>query len=486
MPRTNRYLEGNYGPVSDEVTETELDVYGTLPAYLDGRYLRNGPNPVVAPEPATYHWFMGTGMVHGVRLRDGRAEWYRNRWVRAGAVSDALGEPRKAGPVHAGFDFAANTNVVGHAGRTFAIVEGGGRPYELTTELDTIGPTNLDGTLPGGYTAHPKRDPITGELHAVSYFFGWANKVQYSVIDRDGRVRRVVDVEVTGSPMMHDFSLTEDHVVFYDLPVTFNAGTATAGAPRLIRGIARRMTERIVGRRHIPAPVAAAMMRQAGGGVFPYLWDDQYPARVGVMRRENDGADVHWFDVEPCYVFHPLNAYDDGEQIVLEVVRHPRMFATDQLGPNEGAPTLDRWTINLAAGKVIEERLDDRGQEFPRVDERLVGKRHRFGYTVGFAPKGDGDTDLAANALFKHDLATGETEVRTFGRRAGAGEFVFVPSRPDAAEDDGVLMGYVYDGETDRSDLVLLDAASLEAVATVHLPVRVPYGFHGNWVATAV
>jgi carotenoid cleavage dioxygenase len=223
------------------------------------------------------------------------------------------------------------------------------------------------------------------------------------------------------------------------------------------------------------------MMGSMGNVGFPYSWNPDYPARVGVMRRDSDGSDVRWFDVEPCYVYHPLNAYDDGDRIVLDVVRHPRMFATDHRGPNEGAPTLDRWTVDVAAGKVLEERFDDRGQEFPRVDERHIGKRHRFGFTVGFAPNDKGDTDLTANALFKHDLVTGKTDVRTFGPNSGAGEFVFSPSTPQAAEGDGVLMGYVYNGDTDRSDLVLLDAASLETVATVHLPVRVPYGFHGSW-----
>ena len=194
--------------------------------------MRNGPNPIGAVDPATYHWFLGTGMVHGVRLRDGRAEWYRNRWVRSGEVADALGEERRPGPMHAGFDFAANTNVIGHAGRTFAIVEGGGRPYELTDELDTIGPCDFDGTLPGGYTAHPHLDPATGELHALSYFFGWGSTVQYSVLGADGRVRRTVDIDVGGSPMMHDFSLTTDHVVLYDLPVTFDAAARPSSAPR--------------------------------------------------------------------------------------------------------------------------------------------------------------------------------------------------------------------------------------------------------------
>src|SRR5688572_15703434 len=152
---SNPYLEGNFGPVREELTVTELEGTGAIPAQLDGRYLRNGPNPVVDPDPATYHWFMGSGMVHGIRLRDGRAEWYRNRWVRSANVSKALGESPRPGPVFAGFDFSANTNVIGHAGRTFAIVEAGARPYELTDDLETVGPCDFDGTLPGGYTAHP-------------------------------------------------------------------------------------------------------------------------------------------------------------------------------------------------------------------------------------------------------------------------------------------------------------------------------------------
>jgi len=446
----NRYLEGNFAPVHEEITATGLPVTGTIPDHLDGRYLRNGPNPVVAPDPAAYHWFLGSGMVHGVRIRGGRAEWYRNRWVRSAEVAKALGEEPRPGPVFAGFDFSANTNVIAQAGRFFAIVEAGGRPYELTGELDTVGPCDFDDTLPGGYTAHPHRDPETGELHAVSYFFGWGNQVQYSVTGTDGRVRRTVDIEVGGSPMMHDFSLTARHVVIYDLPVTFDLDLVAAAAP--------------------------------GADAFPYAWNPDYPARVGVMPREGDGSDVRWFEVEPCYVYHPLNAYDDGsDRIVLDVVRHPKMFATDRNGPNEGPPTLDRWTVDLSGGKVLEERLDDRGQEFPRVDERLTGHRHRFGYAPAVGTDA-GDIDLTGS-LLKHDLVAGRREVRSFGPGRRAGEFVFVPSGSDAAEDEGVLMGFVHDDESDRTDLVLLDAGTLEDVARVHLPARVPYGFHGNWIS---
>jgi carotenoid cleavage dioxygenase len=443
MATVNTYLEGSFAPVEEEVTATGLAVTGTLPAHLDGRYLRIGPNPLGAADPDTYHWFTGSGMVHGVRIRDGRADWYRNRWVRSAEVAAALGEEPRPGPVHGDMDVAANTNVIGHAGRTFAIVEAGARPYELTDELDTVGPCDFDGTLPGGYTAHPKRDPESGELHAVSYFWGWGNQVQYSVIDAAGKVRRTVDIPTTGNPMVHDFSLTAGHAVIYDLPVTFDMELAMTGRP------------------------------------LPYAWNPEYPARVGVLPRDGGAADVRWFDVEPCYVFHPLNAYDDGDRIVLDVVRHSKMFATDRHGPNEGPPSLYRWTVDLAAGKVLEQQLDDRPQEFPRVDERVVARSHRFGYSVGTG----GDT-LLGEGIVKHDLAAGTSKTHSFGPGTNPGEFVFVPSSPDAAEDDGVLMGFVYDQASDRSNLALLDATTLDEVATIHLPVRVPQGFHGNWVPT--
>ncbi len=478
------YFEGNYRPLREEVTVTELAVTGTIPGHLDGRYVRNGPNPVLDPDQATYDFFLGAGMVHGVRIRDGRAEWYRNRWVRSAEVAKALGERPRPGPVHAGFDFAANTHVITQAGRTFAISEGGSCPYELSEDLATLGPCDFDGTLPGGYTAHPKRDPETGELHAISYFFGWGNRVQYSVLGTDGRIRRTVDIEVAGSPMMHDFSLTESHLVIYDLPVTFDLDAASRAAPRLLARPTRSVLSALIGRRKIPDRAVALMMRfGANAGVLPYSWNPEYPARVGVMPRDGDGSDVRWCDVEPCFVFHPLNAYDDGEHIVADVVRHPRLFATDNHGRFEGVPTLERWTIDMAAGKVLEERLDERGQEFPRVDERLVGRRHRYGYAVGWATNANGDVDFEANGVLKHDLTSGRTEVRSLGAGCGASEFAFVPNSSEAGEDDGVLMGFVYDPGTDRSDLVLLDAETLGTVAEVHLPCRVPYGFHGSWIA---
>jgi carotenoid cleavage oxygenase len=445
---SNPYLQWNYAPVLEEVTATELPVVGRVPESLTGRYLRNGPNPVTPPEPATYHWFTGDGMVHGIRLRDGRAEWYRNRWVRSAEVARALGEEPRPGPVHAGMDFSANTNVIGHAGRTFAIVEAGSRPYELTEELETIGPSDFGGTLSGGYTAHPKRDPRTGELVAVSYFFGWGDDVEVTVVGTDGRVRSARRVTMGGPVSVHDCAITQRYVVLLDLPVTFSTDALAEGAS------------------------------------FPYRWQEGYHARVGLLPRQGDATDVVWHDVEPCYVFHPMNAYDEpgGDGIVLDVVRHSSMFRTHVLGPDEGAPTLERWHLDGRGGPVKEERLDDRGQEFPRVDERLVGLPHRYGYAVG-VDHPDGIVGREA-VLVRHDLERATTDVRAFGPDAQVGEAVFVPRTADAGEADGWVLLLAYDGASDTSSLYVLNGEDIggEPAAVVRLPQRVPAGFHGNWV----
>ncbi|MFE7133824.1 carotenoid oxygenase family protein [Streptomyces sp. NPDC057638] len=479
----NEYLEGNYAPVHTEHTVTELKVTGRIPEHLNGRYVRNGPNPIAEVDPDAYHWFMGDGMVHGVRIRDGRAEWYRNRWVRTSRMRMADGEITRPPRHRAGFElYGANTNVIRHAGRDLALVEGGVASCELDHELGTLGPCDFDGTLSGGYTAHPKRDPVTGELHAVSHFFGRGNRVQYSVIGADGRARRSVDIQVPGMPMMHDFALTRRYVVLYDLPVTFDARQAArVTVPRPLRLPMALVLSALIGRVRVPGPVAAMVgARMRANENLPFRWNPRHQARIGLLPREGGSRDVRWFEVEPCYVFHTLNAYDSGATVVLDVVRHPRMFVSDLRGPNEGPPTLDRWTVDLAAGKVIETRLDERPQEFPRVDDRVVSGAHRFGYAMG-ALTGAVPTD----AVLKHDLVLGTVTTRALGRGKEAGEFVFVPDGPDAGEDEGVLMGFVYDGPTARSDLVLLDAATLETVATVELPARVPHGFHGNWLPAA-
>ncbi len=438
---SNVYLEGPFAPVAEEVTAFDLPVDGSIPADLNGRFLRIGPNPVLPEDPATYHWFTGNGMVHGVRLREGRAEWYRNRFVRDDQVVAARGGPETPGPRHGMGGNVVNTNVIGHAGQTLAIVEAGGLPMLLSYELDTIARTDFGGTLPTGFTAHPKKDPHSGELHAITYY--WEREgVRYVVVGANGTVRRSVDIPTPGRPMVHDMGLTRRYVVVLDLPVTFNLDAALSGAR------------------------------------LPYRWDPAYGARVGLLPRDGGAADVMWCDVDPCFVFHPVNAYDDPDgSVVIDVCRYDTMVSRDLLGPFEAAPTLDRWVVNPTTRTVHTERIDERAQEFPRHDERLVGSRHRYAYTMSV----DGGE---FGRLVKHDLGTGARETADFGPGWVTAEAVFVPRSDDAAEDDGWLMSYVWDANSNTSHVAIRDAQDLAAppVATVHLPQRVPMGFHGNWV----
>lgn len=367
----NRYLSGRLAPVTEEGTAYDLPVTGRVPAHLDGRYLRNGPNPLRVEDPAAHIWTLGAGMVHGVRIRDGRAEWYRNRWVRSGTVADRLGEPRRGTPADERPDISPNVQVASLAGRTFALIEGGIRPYELTYDLDTVGPCAL-GATPQGYSAnaHSVFDPHTCELHSLAFLYG-SDDVQHIVMDETGAVRRTTTVRVPGNPYMHDFALTPHRVLLFDSPVVFS-----------------------------PAHLATGV---------PFTWDARRGARVGVMPREGGGA-VRWFDLSPGLVGHTLNAYEKGPgQIVVDVVRHGEGFDIRDIGSSR--PALDRWTIDLARGTVREDRLDERTQEFPWVNPRHLGRHHRYGYTAAVelyaAPAGPDDDrpeEGFSNALLKHDL----------------------------------------------------------------------------------
>jgi carotenoid cleavage oxygenase len=441
----NRYLVGNFAPVKDELTVTYLPVDGGIPKELNGGLLRNGPNPIAA-DPAAYHWFSGDGMLHAIELRDGKAVSYRNRWVRTDQAISLLGEnpiPGQPDDVFPVGSSAANTHVVSHAGKIFALVEVC-LPTQVRPDLSTVGRYDFGGKLRSPMTAHPKMDPVSGEMLFFGYDIFGPPWLRYHVVNADGELVRSEDIDIKGPSMVHDFAITERHVVFLDLPVVFDFD--------------------LVGKRP-----------------FPAQWKPDYGARVGVMPRDGGNADVRWFDVELCYVFHPLNAYDDNGKVVIDVARHPKMFDKDIYGPAELPPTLDRWTIDQAAGKVIEERLDERPQEFPRVDDRVVGRRHRYGYTTHV---GRDEDWIAFGQLLKHDLRAGTVEARTLGPGTHASEGVFVAASNDAAEDEGWVLTVVYDEGRNTSDLVVLDATDFTGspVATVHLPQRVPFGFHGTWV----
>lgn len=422
------YITGNFAPVFDEVTAHNLPVVGRIPDELEGRFLRNGPNPRTTPEAENHHWFMGDGMVHGLRLGGGKAQWYRNRYVSPG-------------------EFGPNTNVIGHAGKTLAIVESGPKPVELDDELNHVGPTDLGG-LPSGYTAHPKIDPLTGELHAVCYHWpDMVDKVHYVVIGPDGSVTKSVAVETPTMPMIHDMALTQTYAVVMDLPVAVNFELAMAGDP------------------------------------FPLSWHHDYNARLGLVpRTATSGDEVIWCEIDPCFAYHPLNSYDtDDGRIIIDICEYDSMFDRDRNGPfGDSNPRLARWTVDPSSQSVKRETLDDRVQEFPRVSDAVSSLPYRFGYTAGAA---SGSAEWFGSTI-KHDMANDSSEVRFHSDGREPGEPIFVARENAASEDDGWLMMFVYDTARDSSDLVILDATDItgDEVARVELPQRVPNGFHGNWI----
>ena len=430
------YLRGNFAPVEREVSATQLEVEGQIPESLGGLYLRNGPNPT---EGDPGHWFAGDGMIHGVRLEAGRADWYRNRYVQTKSFQ---GDPTPMVSEEGVVDYSvgkSNTNVIGHAGRILALVESS-FPMEMSRDLDTVGLATFDGKLQAAFTAHPKICGATGEMLAFGYGFV-PPFLSYYRISADGEMVQNELIEVPGPTMMHDFAVTRNHVIFMDLPVCFSAERALEGG-------------------------------------MPFAWEPSYGARLGVMPREGSNADIKWLEIDPCYVFHPLNAYEKDGTIVMDVARYASLWSRDSLDFRDAL--LTRWTIDLASGTVKEEALDDRPIEFPRVDPRCEGLPNRYGYAVA-TETSDG---LTLQTLIKYDLEGDRSDTHDFGPGTAPGEGVFVPASPDAAEDEGFVLAYVYDGERDASDFVVLDAQNFgaEPLARVKLPQRVPFGFHGNWV----
>jgi carotenoid cleavage dioxygenase len=442
----NPFLTGLNAPMDRELTLDRLAVTGAIPTSLNGRYLRIGPNPIAAPVAASHHWFVGDGMVHGLRLKDGQALWYRNRWIRSTAVSKALGEAPVAGPRH--LSDTVNTNVIGHAGKTWALVEAGGYPVELGEELQTVAHNPFAGSLKGSFSAHGHLDTVTGDLHAICYEATDQNTLRHVVVGADGLVKREEPIAVQHGPSVHDCMITRQYVIVLDLPVTFSMATLAAGF------------------------------------TFPYKWNPAQRARVGVLNKAAPGSEIVWCDVDPCYVFHPCNGFetDDGK-IILDVVAHVTMFHDSRIGPDGNGSRFERWTIDPVARHVSRKVIDDEPQEFPRPDERRLGQPYRHAYAAGLKRDAEGQF-VGDQVLIHHDLQTGAREVHDFGPSHHVGEFVFEPRHVGAAEGDGWLMGFVIDAEHQTTDFVILDAQNFSGApqAVVTIPHRIPAGFHGNWV----
>ena len=438
------FLVGIHEPMRSELTLQDLAVTGCIPACLAGRYLKMGANPVRA-DPAGHHWFLGDGMVHGIAIQDGRVLWYRNRWIGSRTAAAALGRAAAPGP-RRGRNDTVNTNIVAIGGRAFALVEAGSFPVELSETLEAQCYNPFDGTLDGSFSGHPHLDPLTGEHHAIAYDGAVWNAVRHVVVSAAGKVVRDVPIAVTHGPCIHDCAFTARFAVVLDLPVTFS------------------------------------MRAVLGGHQFPFRWNPAHRARVGLLPRHGDAAGIVWCDLDPCFVFHAVNAYDvEGGRVIIDVIAYSSMFASG--GGEPDAPgRLERWTVDPSTRRVDRRVIDHTPQEFPRIDERRFGQGYRYAYTVSVPP--DGNPQLAgATRLYKHDLESGSHRVHDFGEGRLPGEFVFVPATPDAAEDEGWLVGFVIDTADQTTEFAILDARRFEAapVATVRLPHRIPPGFHGNW-----
>ena len=470
------FLEGNFAPVREEVTGEDLTVIGELPKELNGMYVRTGSNPQFDVIKG-YHWFGGDGMLHGVRVKDGKAS-YRNRFVQTEAYkkenaagralwASSLGAPEFDNRHGPGRGNTGNTAMVWHDGRLLALWEGGDPHHISTPGLETIGPYNYCGQLLHAFTAHPKVDNETGEM----VFFGYnmmgmdmargqkAPFLSYSVAAKSGEIVHTTPIELPVGVMMHDFAITSNYSIFMNLPYTFS-------------------------------------LERAMKGEQPFAWEPERGAHFGLLKRHAPGEQVRWFDADPCYVFHTLNAFEDGDEVVLDACKMgkvdlgpldsttaPKLEAMRSIANSDSSPRLNRWRFNLATGGVKEEQIDDAVSDFPRVADTLVGKKARYGYTARFARESEMPE---SDAVIKYDLHTGRNSTHYHGARRYGGEPVFVARESAVREDDGWLVTYVYDANTGGSEFVVITADALDAkpVARVMLSQRVPYGFHGAWVTS--
>lgn len=459
-PIAHPWLTGVFAPVDDELTTASLRVTGTLPSGLRGAFVRNGPNPAVAPA-GKYHLFDGDGMVHGLWFDGEGGVRYANRWVRSagleaelaaghalfGGLSEFRLPPPEIMATVGPMKNTANTAVVHHAGRLLALMEAC-PPIELTDDLETVGPYDFGGALQGAMTAHPKIDPVTGEM----VLFGYSPFPPYLRIhsaDASGTLTWSTEVELPGPVMMHDFVITATKVVVFDLPSVFDV---------------------------------AAMVN----GEEAVRWEPERGARIGVLERGAPGSSIRWVEVDPFWVFHFLNAHDDGDAVVVQGCRAERLNTSfdGEMLTDPARPVLHGWRIDPALGTVSEDRLGERSGDFPRIDDRRAGLEARYGY-VACEPDRHDDA-IGFDGLVKHDLRSGTATRVVYGPDVSSGEPVFTHDPSGTAEDDGWILNWVNDLGTGETAMVVLDAGSLEEVARVHPPRRVPFGFHGAFFPTAV
>ena len=454
-------LTGNFAPIRMECDIDDVIIRGELPADLDITYFRNGPDPQFPPR-GDHHWFAGDGMLHMFHVQNGRVR-YRNRWVRTAkwALERREGRslynpfnPMENDPItqQAADEGLANTNVVWHGGKLLALEEGH-PPFEIDPgTLESKGTWRYDSQFEGPMTAHPKIDPKTGEMLFFGYMVSgpFSAGMSYQTVDANGVLTRSERFDAPFASMVHDFITTDEHVIFPIFPATGSMERAMKGEP-------------------------------------PLAWEPEKGTHIGVMRRDGSVADMRWFETDPCYVFHPMNAYTEGNRIVAHVMQFEEVPLFPHADgsppdPDKAQARLCEWVFDLAdnSNGVQRRYLDDISGEFPRLDERFTGNNYRHGY---YGASIGGAEGLGFNAVAHQDFGTGRRSQYVLPDGDVTGEPVFVPRSADAEEGDGYLLSVVYRARENRSDLMFLDANDVTAgpVACAELPHRVPYGFHGNW-----
>jgi carotenoid cleavage dioxygenase len=459
----NAFLSGNFAPVSRETEGPLPEVIGRIPRDLDGAFLRNGPNPVFVYDPEQYHWFDGDGMVHMVSFSEGRAD-YRNRFVN----TRGLGLEREQGAaIWRGFstlnDIAnaeeqhgmmtkntSNTNLVWHRGRLLSLWEGG-PPHRLRyPALETEGEETFGGDHEGNFSAHPKIDPRTQEMVAVSYSLVFPPYCKVCVVDKDGVVTHSTAVDLPKATLIHDTVITERYTLVLDFPLTFDLERGFSGE----RAIA---------------------------------FEPDKPARIGVLERHANGDGIRWFAVKSGVVVHTTNAYESGAEIILDACRmDTTTFLQDGVRPtSEGKREqgmLTRYRIDLDAGTVNEEILDETPCDFPQINPHYLTKKNRYTYAACFSEQ---TTLPKFNKILKHDSELGTTRFYQPPDGHFLGEAVFAAKKDANDEDDGYLICFAHDERQDVSQCLILDAKNMEGgpLATIRMPQRVPYGFHAYWVS---
>ena len=421
----------NRAPIAEEHAGIALRLTGRIPQGLRGTLFRNGPNPC---DPGVQsHWFMGDGMLHAFSIGAGGVT-YANRWLRTQTWAQANGLPAAGLP-----EGLANTSIVPHAGHLLALEEGHMPVAVAPDTLATLGSVDFAGRLPPGpFTAHPKRDPATGALVFFGYGVGdpFEPTLRTGEIAADGTPHRLQTIQAPYAAMVHDFAVTERHIAIPLFPLVFD-------------------------------PAAGNISWQPARGAF-----------LGVMDRAAGAASLRWLPAGPGFAFHMMNAWDDGDALCLDLMLSdaPPLFPDATGRPPADMPaTLCRWRANLAdpAATVTCEKLSTRDGEFPRIDERFEGRPNRHSYYAAFS------------GICHRDNHTGQETLYSLPPGDSTSEAVFVARGP--AEGDGWLLAVIYRGATARSDLIILDATDIAAgpLATAHLEIRVPNGFHGAWLGAA-